>query len=90
MKIIFGRETDEKTGKLTEQHNEQLNALYSSTSIFRVIRSRRIRLARRVSGMWETRGAYRVLVGKSEGKSPLGIPRLRVVENIKMVLQEVR
>ena len=70
-------------------HNEELNDLYSSHSIFRVIKSRRMRWARHVARMGERRGVYRVLVGKPEGKRQLGRPRHRWEDNIKMDLQEV-
>ena len=70
-------------------HNEELNDLYSSPNIVRVIKSRRMRWAGHVARMGEERGAYRVLVGKPEGKRPLGRPRRRWVNNIRMDLQEV-
>ena len=67
----------------------ELNDLYSSLNIVRVMKSRRMRLAGHVARMGEQRGAYRVLVGKPEGKRPLGRPRCRWVDNIRMDLQEV-
>ena len=70
-------------------HNEELNDLYSSPNIVRVIKSRRMRWAGHVARMGEERGLYRVLVGKPEGKRPLGRPRRRWVDNIRMDLQEV-
>ena len=70
-------------------HNEELNDLYSSPNIVRVIKSRRLRWAGHVACMGEERGVYRVLVGKPEGKRPLGRPRCRWVDNIRMDLQEV-
>ena len=69
--------------------NEELNDLYSSPKIVRVIKSRRMRWAGHVARMGEERGVYRVLVGKPEGKRPLGRPRRRWVDNIRMDLQEV-
>ena len=66
-----------------------MNDLYSSPSILRVIKSRRMRWAGHVARMGEERGAYRLLVGKLEGKRPLGRPRRRWVDNIGMDLQEV-
>ena len=63
--------------------------LYSSPNIFRVIKSGRMRWAGHVARMGEEREAYRVLVGKPEGKRPLGRPRRRWVDNIRMDLQEV-
>ena len=70
-------------------HNEELNDLYSSSYTVRVIKSRRIGWAGHVARMGEERGVYRVLVGKPEGKRPLGRPRRRWVDNIRMDLQEV-
>ena len=70
-------------------HNEELNDLYSSPNIVRVIKLRRIRWAGHVAHMGEERGVYRVLVGKPEGKRPLGRPRCRWVDNIQMDLQEL-
>ena len=70
-------------------HNEELNDLYSSPNIEQVIKSIRMRWAGYVSRMVEERGVYRVLVGKPEGKRPLGRPRRRWVDNIRMDLQEV-
>ena len=61
-------------------HNEELNDLYSSPNIVRVIKSRRVRWAGHVTRMGEERGAYRVFVGKLEGKRPLGRPRHRWVD----------
>jgi len=69
--------------------NEALNDLYSSPNIVRVIKSRRMRWAGHVARIGEERAVYRFLVGKSEGKRPLGRPRRRWVDNIKMDLQEV-
>jgi hypothetical protein len=70
-------------------HNEELHDLYSSPTIVRVRKSRRMRWAGHVARMWEGRGVYRVLVRKPEGKRPLGRPRCRWEGNIKMDLQEV-
>ena len=67
----------------------ELNNLYPSSNIVRVIKSRRMRYAGHVARTGEEKGAYRVLVGKPEGKRPLGRPRHRCVYNIKMDLQEV-
>ena len=68
---------------------ERLKGLYSSLNIVRVIKSRRMRWAGHMARMGEGRGVYRVLVGKSEGKRPLGRPRRRWEDNIRMKLQEV-
>ena len=70
-------------------HNEELNHLYSSPNIVWVIKSRRMRWAGHVACMGEERGVYRVLLGEREGKRPLGRPRRRWVDNIRMDLQEV-
>ena len=70
-------------------HNEELSDLYSLPNIVRVVKSRRMRWLGHVAHMGEGRGVHRVLVGKPEGKSPLGIPRRRWEDNIKMDLQEV-
>jgi len=72
LRRIFGPVRDEVTGELRRLHNEELNDLYSSPNIVRVIKSRRMRWAGHVARMGEERGAYRVLVGKPEGKRPLG------------------
>ena len=77
------------TGEWWRLHNEELNDLYSSPNIVRVIKSKRMRWAGHVARMGEDRGVYRVLVRKPEGKRPLGRPRHRWVDNIRMNLQEV-
>ena len=68
---------------------EELSDLYSLPNIVRVVKSRRMRWAGHVARMGEERGVHRVLVGKGEGKRPLGRPRRRWEDNIKMDLQEV-
>jgi hypothetical protein len=80
---------DELTGESRRLHNEELNDLYSSPNIVRVIKSRRMRWVGHVARMGELKGVYRVLVGKPEGRRPLGRPRRRWVDNIRMDLQEV-
>jgi hypothetical protein len=70
-------------------HNEELHKLYSSPSIIRIIKSRRMRWAGHVARMGAKRNAYRLLVGKPERKKPLGIPRRRWIDNIKMGLLEI-
>jgi hypothetical protein len=72
-----------------KHHNEELHDLYSSPDIVWVIKSRRMRLAGHVAQMGEERGVYRVFVGKPEGKRPLGRPRHRWEDNIRMGIQEV-
>jgi hypothetical protein len=74
---IFGSERDGVTGEWRKLHNEELRDLYSSPNIIWVIKSRRMRWARHVARTRERRGVFRVLVGKPEGKRPLGIPRRR-------------
>jgi hypothetical protein len=71
-------------------HNEELNDLYSSPNIIRVIKSRRMRWAGHVARMRRKRGAYRILVGRPEGRRPLERPRHRREDNIKMDLEDVR
>jgi hypothetical protein len=70
-------------------HNEELHNLYSSPSIFRMIKLRRMRWAGHVAHMREKRNAYRILVGKPEGKRPLGRRRRRWKNNINMDLREI-
>ena len=79
LRRIFGPRRDEVTREWRRLQNEELNDLYSSPNIVRVIKSRRMRLAGHVARMGEERGVYRVLVGKPEGKRPLGRPRPRLV-----------
>ena len=86
---IFLPRRDEVTGEWRRLHNEELNDLYSSPNIVRVIKSRRMRWAGHVAPMGEEREVYRVLVGKPEGRRPLGRPRRGWVDNIMMDLQEV-
>jgi len=88
LRRLFGPKRGEVTWEWRKLHNEELNDLYSSPNIFRVITSRRIRWAGNVARIGERRGVYRVLVGKPEGKRPLGRPR-RGEEDIKMNIQEV-
>jgi hypothetical protein len=86
---IFGPKRDEVTGEWRKLHNEELNGLYSLPNIMRVIKSRRLRWAGHIARMWEGRGVYRILVGKPERKRPLGRPRRRWEDNIRMDLLEV-
>ena len=89
LRRIFGPRRDEVMGEWRRLHNEELSDLYSSPNIVQVIKSRRMRWAGHVARMGEERGAYRVLVGKPEGKRLLGRPRHRWLDNIRMDLQEV-
>jgi hypothetical protein len=72
LRRIFGPKRDEATGGCRKLHNEELRDLYSSPSIIRIIKSRRMRWAGHVPRMGEKRNAYRLLVGKPEGKRQLG------------------
>jgi hypothetical protein len=89
LRRIFGPKRDEVTGEWRKLHNEGLRDLYSSPSIMRIIKSRRRRWAGHVTRMGEMRNDYRLLVGKPERKRPLGRPRRRWVDNIRMYLGEV-
>jgi hypothetical protein len=89
LRTVFGPKRDAVTGEWRKLHNEELNDLYSLPNIVRVIKSRRMRWAGHVARMGEDRGGHRVLVGKPEGKRPLGRPRHGWEDNIKMDLQEV-
>jgi hypothetical protein len=86
---IFGPKRDEVTGGWRILHNEELHGLYSSPSIIRVIKARRMRWVEHVARMGEVSDAYNILVGKPEGKRPLGRPRHRWEDNIKMDLGEI-
>jgi hypothetical protein len=87
LRRIFGpkREVDVSWRKL---HNDELHDLYSSPNIFRVIKARKMRWAGHVARMGEGRSAYMVLVGRPEGKRPLGRSRRRWEDNIQMDLRE--
>jgi hypothetical protein len=89
LRRIFGLKWDEVTGEWRKLHNKELHDLYSSPTIIRIIKSRRMRWADNVARMGEKRNAYRLLVGKPEGKRPLGRPRRKWVDNIRMNLGEV-
>jgi hypothetical protein len=85
----FGPKRDEVTGKWRKLHSEELHNLYSSPDIVRQIKSRRMRGVGHVARMGEGRNMYGVLVGKPEGKRPLGRPRCRWEDEIKMDLGEI-
>jgi hypothetical protein len=89
LRKIFGPKRDEVSGEWRKLHNEELCDFYSSPSIIRIIKSRRMRWARHVARMGEKRNAYRLLVGRPKGKRPLGRPRHRRVVNIRMDLGQV-
>ena len=86
---VFGPKRDEVTEEWRKLHNEELDDIYSLPNIVRVVKSRRMRWAGHVARMGEDIGVHRVLVEKPEGKRPLGRPRRRWEDNIKMDLQEV-
>jgi hypothetical protein len=89
LRRIFGPRRDEVTGEWRRLHSEELNDLYWSPNIVRVIKSKRMRWAGHMARMGEERGVYRVLVGTPEGRRKWGRPRRRWVDNIRMDLQEV-
>jgi hypothetical protein len=86
--LIFGPEREED-GSWRKLHNDELHSLYSSPNIVRVIKSMRMRWTEHVARMEEGRGVYVVLVGRPEYKRPLGRPRRRLEDNIKMDLREM-
>jgi hypothetical protein len=89
LRRIFGPKTEEVTRGWRKLHSEELRNLYSSLSIIRMIKLRRIKWVGHVARMEEKRKAYRILVGKLEGKRPLGRPRRGWVGNIEMDLREI-
>ena len=88
LRRVFGSERDEITGEWRKLH-ELLSDLYSLPNIVRVVKSRRMRWAGHVACMGEGRVVHRVLVEKAKGKRPLGRPRHRCEDNIKMDLKGV-
>jgi hypothetical protein len=87
LRRILGPKRDEVTGDWRKLHNEELHNLYSTPNTIRVIKTRRMRWAGHVARMREKRNACRILMGKPEGKRPLGRPRSRWVDNIKIGLR---
>jgi len=89
LRKIFRPKSDEVTGEWRRLQNEELYGLYPSPNIIRVTKSRRMRRAGHVACMRDRRGVYRILVRRPEGRRPLGRPRRRWEDNIKMHLQDV-
>jgi len=89
LRRVFWPKRDEVTEEWRKLHNEELRDLYSLPKIVRFVKSGIIRLAGHVARMGEGRGVHRILMGKPEGKRPLGRPIRRWEDNIKMDLQEV-
>jgi hypothetical protein len=89
LRWIFGPKRDEVTGEWRRLHKQEFYALYSSPSIIRVMKSRKLKWAGHVACIGERTGAYRALVGKPEGRRPLGRTRSRCEDNIKIDLREV-
>jgi hypothetical protein len=88
LRRMFRPKRDEVTGGWRKLHNEELHGLYSSTIIVKVIKARRLRWAGHMARMGVVRGAYNILVGRPEERRPLGRPRRRWKDNIKMDLRE--
>jgi hypothetical protein len=89
LRRIFGPKRDEVTGEWRKFHSEELHILYSSPNITRQIKSRRMMWAGHVARMGEEMNVYRVSMGKPEGKRPLGRPRHRWEDGIRMDLREI-
>jgi hypothetical protein len=89
LKRIFEPKRDEVTGEWRKLHNEEFHILYSTSNIIRQTKSRRMRWAGHVARMEEERNVYRVLMGKPEGKRPLGRPRRRWEDGIRMDLMQI-
>jgi hypothetical protein len=86
---IFGPKRDEVTGEWRKLHNEEMHNFYSSPDSIKQVKSRQMRWAGHVARMGEERKVYKVLVGKPEGKRPLGRPRRRWEDGIRMDLREI-
>jgi hypothetical protein len=89
LRRVFGPKRDEVSGRWRKLHNEEFHYLYTYARIIRIIKSRRMRFAGHVARIGEKMNMYRLLVGKTEGKRPLGRPRRRWIDNIKMDLLEI-
>jgi hypothetical protein len=89
LRRIFGPKRDEVTGEWRKLHSGELHILYSSPDVIRQIKSKRMRWAGHVARMGEGRNVYRVLVGKPEGKRPLGRPRRRWEDGIELDVREI-
>jgi hypothetical protein len=89
LRRIFGPQMDQVTEEWRKLHNEELRDMYSSRSVIRVIKSRRMRWAGHLQECGEKRNAYRLMVGKPEGKRPIGRPRRKWVDYIEMDLREI-
>jgi hypothetical protein len=89
LRRIFGPKREEVTGEWSKLDNEELHNLYSSPDIIRQVKSRRMRWAAHVARMGEERKVYKVLVGKPEGRRPLGRPRRGWEDGIRMDLREI-
>jgi hypothetical protein len=90
LKRIYGPKRDEVTGEWRKLHNEELRDFYSSPSNIRIMKARNMRWAGHIARLGEKMNAYRLLVGKREGRRPLGRPKRRWLDNIRMDLVEVR
>jgi hypothetical protein len=88
LRTIFGPQRTEVTGEWRKLHDEELRILYSSPNIIRQIKSRRMRWVGHVACMGEERNVHNVLMGKPEGKRPLGRPRRKWEDGIRMDLRE--
>ena len=89
LRKIFGPKRDNQTGEWRRLHNRELHNLYGKPDIIRIVKSRRLRLAEHVTRMGNERGAWKLLVGKPEGKRPVGRQRMRWENNINHDLREV-
>jgi hypothetical protein len=89
LRRIFGPKRDEVAGEWRKLHSEELHTLYSSPNIIRQIKSRILRWAGHVTLMGEEKNVYKVLMGKPEGKRPLGRPKCRWEDGIRMYLREI-